>query len=714
MPLIKDAMGNPKHIDAAKPPVEIADLNPTPETNVNISIASDGTPVITMPDGSVEIGTASTGGIAAAIDDDNLANNPTLDIGKLANDLLTGIEDDIRSRAPLIAAYTKGLDLLGIRLEEKSGRRRRKKSSTVRHPVMLEAIVDFQSSAMAELLPPTGPVKAWIGGGVTTEQEENLAQQLEDDLNFYLTDTATEYYPDTDRGLFYLGYGGNIFKKIYQCPLRKRPVSETVYMTDLIVSENATDLDNAIRVTHKIDMNQSDILRMQLRGVWRDVPLVTPSPVTDPVELKEKMLQGTTLGSVRPQELPHTIYECSVDLMLSDYGMDDSKADKDIPCPYRVTIDKDSRAVLDVRRMWKNGDKLYKKQLPFVHFSLIPAMGFLALGFLHLLGNQTMTLTAIWRILVDAGMFSNFPGGVISKGTRQQTNEIEPGPGEFAVVDTGPGMSIKDAIMPLPYKEPSQVLIGLSEIIQREAQSLISIAKLDINESAANVPVGTIMAMIQQQTKNMSAVHKRLHYAQKRELVKLRDLFAENPEALYRHNPKARQWKAEELLDVNIIPSSDPNLPSQTHRSILATAKVQLAQQNPDIYDKYQAHMEAWHTMGVDASSFLHQPPPAGPDNGQAIAAAQLQMQAQLKQAELKQKEMQQQREAADRVAQVQLKMQELNVDTQNDAADRASKEKVAMIEQETQRLRMLKELHSENQDRVHKNINNHLDRNTP
>lgn len=723
MPITRDARGMAHFMPPPPEPVMPVDLEPEIPKGAQSVTTEDGTTVTTMPDGTVVIGDADVLGDAGEIDgdfSDNIADKIGGQLTAIASDLLDGIEADIRSRQAMVGAYTKGIDMLGLKIEDRSGRRQRKNVSTIRHPVLLEAVIDFQSATCAELLPASGPCKVAVAGGLTDGNEGNMARQLEADMNFYLTTTATEYYPDTDRGFFYLGYGGTLFKKIYECPLRGRPVVECVYLTDLIVSENATDLDNAIRVTHKIEMTQAQVRRMQLAKVWRDVKLIsTPSPSLDVVKQKVKTVQGLSGTTTRLRDLPYTIYECYCELIPSDYGFKEKDAPDDMPLPYRVTLDKDSRVVLDVRRAWKQAEEgepsLYEKNLPFVMYGLVPGLGFLCLGFLHILGNQAMALTAIWRILVDAGMFNCFPGGVKVKGTRQTTNEIQPGPGEWAEIDTGPMDDIRKALMPMPYKEPSQVFIQLSEIIAQNAQRLSGAIKMDVGEGKSNVPVGTIMAMIEQQTKNMAAVHKRLHAAQQREFIKLKELFAKNPEAIYRSNPKARKWKAEEFKDLNLVPASDPNVPSQLHRIMLATAKVQLAKENPEIYDQVEAHMQAWQTMGVDASEFIHQPAPQqGPDTKTAMAMAQVQgkqQDSQVKMAALQQKEKQQQREAADRMVISQTKDKQIAAEQQRDAADRETKEKIALINQQTEKMRMAREVESERLKRTHEAVTSHFDR---
>ena len=676
----------------------------TPEDDGSeITTTEDGSIVKTNPDGSIEIHapklvkTRSKGRFG-----DNIAEEVD-SIDSLASDIIRGIEADLQSCSAMIASYTDGIDMLGLKREDRSKRRQRKNTSTIRHPIMLEAVIDAQSSMRNELLPATGPVKVAIEGGLENLQDNALAAQLEDDLNYYLTTTCAEYYPDMDRGLFYLAYGGAIFKKIYRCPIRRRPVSDVVQITDLIVNQNAVDLNSAIRVTHKTEMSKNDAKRMQRNGVWVNIELGTPAITPDPVKSKIKTTSGVS-PSFDNTDSPYVIYECYTDIVPSDYGFSEKGIDDDIPLPYRITIERDSRQILDVRRNWNQDDKLYQKQLPFVMFPFIPAMGFLPLGFLHLLGNQTLALTAIWRILVDAGMFSNFPGGVRAKGPRSSSNEINPGPGEWAEVDVVAD-DIRKSLMPFPYREPSQTLIQLSEIIDKNATQLVGVTKTELGEGLQNVPVGTILATIEQQTKNMSAIHKRLHNAQQQEFIKLRDLLAETPEILFKTNPKARQWKGEELKDMNLVPVADPNVPSQQHRIMLAMARVQMAQQNPQIYDQYQTHLQAWASLGVDASSFIHQPAPQQPQQDPKAMAVQAQMQGkqmdlQIKQAQLQMDNEQQQREAADRVVQSQTKQAELHASLVRDAAKNQSEERIAAIHEQTERLRLTQEAHGAHLDR--------------
>lgn len=672
----------------APPPIpEAVDLAPI-ETAPQVMTASDGTMITQMPDGSSIIGGGGLGGMPDKETgfDENLAH-----ISVDVSDILDGIESDIRSRLEMVDSYVKGIDLLGLKIKDRSGSQQRKNVSTINHPALLEAIVKFQSAARAEMLPSGGPCKVEVVGE-ETEQLNELAQKLEEDLNYYLTTVATEYYPDTDRGLFRLGFGGTIFKKVYNCPLRQRPVSECVYLPDLIVSEEATDLQNAIRVTHQIMMAPNDVKRMKASGVWLDTSLTMPSVAVDPVGQKVASVEGTNKVAVRPKDMQHTIYECYCELELQK----EEGAPEGLPLPYRVTIDKDSRVVVDIRRAWKEGDKQFKKNLPFVMFGLIPGMGFLNYGFLHLLGNQTKALTAIWRLLIDAGMFACFPGGVKVKGTRQTTNEINPGPGEWPEIDTGPMDDIRKALMPLPYRDPSSVLLQLAEVINQDAMRMGSAAEMEVGEGRTNVPVGTMMAMIEQQTQVMAAVHKRLHSSQAQEFMKLKELFAENPEALTKFNPQpGKQWKAEEFTTLALVPASDPNIPAQVHRIMQSTALGALADKYPQYFKGLDVLKRILKTIGIgDADAILNENPQQQAQDPKAMAML---ADTKLKEAKLTQEGATQQRQAATDLVEAHVRMNELEEESKQREADRQSREKVALIRFKQEELQ-LQEVQLQNQ----------------
>lgn len=622
--------------------------------------------------------------------DENLADKlPDGGRAAIVEDILAGVDSDERSRQQFIENYTKGLDLLGLKIEEQTNTKTQKRNvSRVRHPLLLEACVRGQSSARAELLPAGGPCKVLTVSG-SEPDEDDLARSFEADMNYYLTTVAKEYYPDFDRGLFELYFGGNLFKKVYTCPVRRRPVSDTINVSDLIVSEDARNHQTATRVTHRSMMSPSMVKRMMWTGAWLEVDLGVPMPNMDPAARKEREVMGISPNSlVRPEDAQRCIYETEVDLDLGEWGINEKGAPSGVPIPYVVTIDKDGRKMLALRRNWGKGDKLFTRRQRYVHYCLVPGLGFLGLGYLHLLGNQTRALTAMWRILCDSGMFAVFPGGVKAKGMRMSTNEIQPGPGEWVDVDIGPFDRIQDAMMAMPYKDPSAVFIQFSEIVGQDAQRMAGSIEMEVGEGRTNIPVGTIMSMIEQQTQVMAAVHKRLHTAQAQELLLIRAEFAENPDNLRWLNRKqsAHTWeKAAEFTNLNLVPASDPNIPAQTHRIMQATAMVTLASTNPDIYDRLQVHKHALRTLGIiNSDPYLHPPTPMPPPDqagGKApdpLGPQKLALEAQ-----------EAQRKAAQETVEAQRRQQELGLRSQSDQAELASRERIAQMQEDTQRLRM-------------------------
>jgi hypothetical protein len=589
--------------------------------------------------------------------DDNLAE--TLDaaaLGQIAETLLRGIEADERSRREMLEQYTRGMDLLGLKLEGDAAGfaagQGGKTISRIRHPILLWACVRFQSGARNELLPAAGPVKVRIDGAEDAAKDE-LAKDFERDFNHYLTVTASEYYPDTDRGLFYLGYGGTLFKKVYHCPLRERPVSECVYMPDLIVSNDATDLANAQRVTHRFEMAPATLERLKASGFYLDITLVPPAEAAlaaQPAKQKEGQIAGVQPQREQAEDKQHTIYECYSDIDLAPLGHKEPGARAGQPLPYRVSIDHDSRKVLEIRRNWRAGDAGFARRKRFIKYGLIPGFGFYDYGFLHLIGNHTKALTALWRLVIDAGMFATFPGGLRLKGSRASTNEFRPGPGEFPEIDAAGVEDIRKLIMAMPYKEPSGVILEMIQLLMKDAAQIAGTVELELGEGRTNMPVGTILSMIEQQTQVMSAVHKRNHASQQEELLLLKELFAEDPAALAALNPAAaRRWQAaEEFADLDLVPASDPNVPAQIHRIMQSTVLWMLASAAPSLFNQQEVVRRILRTINIgDADSLLSaapvpgaQPPP--PDLKAAALAAELPLKQQ--KLALAQQELQQQR----------------------------------------------------------------------
>lgn len=530
---------------------------------------------------------------------DNLAERlPDGELARIADELLRGIDLDNQSRSEWMETRAQGIRMLGLKMESSKSAVQAASvalegMSTVRHPLLLEAVLRFQANARGELLPASGPVKVSdtaVGGAGT----DVMAQALQEGLNYFLTVVASEYYPDTDRALFATGFGGCTFKKVYNCPIRERPVSESIDAQDLIVSNTATDLRNCARVTHEIKMRPSVLRRMQLAGAYRDIPIPNASYVTiNPVDRQIADTQGIDVSAQQQVEenRDHTIYEVYCELDLAGYEHKKNGDVTGLPLPYRVVIEKDSRTILEVRRNWDEDDERQLAKICFVKYPFVPGLGFYDIGLVHILGNTTNALTAAWREMLDNGMFANFPGFLVAKGaSRQNTNELRVAPGSGTQVDTG-GQPIRDAVMELPYRDVQAGFAALVENISETGQRLGGTAETNVGDGRADAPVGTTLAMIEQATKIESAVHKRLHAAQAEEFQLLKQCFRENPAAFVKSVKKNGPvpWDEEMFLAAldraDIVPMADPNTPSQTHRIIKAMGVKQLAAANPGDYD---------------------------------------------------------------------------------------------------------------------------------
>ena len=486
--------------------------------------------------------------------------------------------------------------------------------SVVRHPILLEAVLMAWANARAELLPASGPVKV-VDTGQRSPEGDILADCLEKDFNTYLTVKAREYVPDTDRMLLMACFGGSGFKKVYADPMRRRPVSESIDAADLIVNNATTDLRNAGRITHRIKMRPAIMKRMKFLGVYRDADLTPPSVETNVVELKEASIEGINIESQRIEDREHTLYECYCELDLDQFAPRQFKGEG-LLLPFRVTIDKDSREILELRRNWDEEDEDCEPRTTFVHYSYVPGFGLYGWGLLHLLGNSAAALTATWRLGLDSAMFSNFPGFLIAKiAARQQTNELRVAAGSGVVVDTQ-GLPINQAIMPLPYKDVTAGLLGMMDKILQSAQRVGGATETKVGEGKQDAPVGTTIALIEQATKVESAVHKNLHQAQSEEFQLLANLFREDPESFWRGNKKpATDWdKTKFIAAINtygITPVADPNTPSHLHRLMKATAVKQLQAANPQLYDAKNVDLQVLKIMGWDNPESLFAPPQA-------------------------------------------------------------------------------------------------------
>ena len=519
------------------------------------------------------------------------------ELSRISEDLLKGINDDLESRKEWIDDRALGIKLLGLKIEipglgSVADGAPVEGMSKVRHPLLLEAVLRFQANARSEMLPTDGPVKIREDNNNATLDSDQLANDLENDINHYLTSTAKEYYPDTDRMLFMFGFGGTSFKKVYFCPLRNRPVSESVDADDLIVNNSATDLTNARRVTHRISMRSSTVKRMQILGVYRDTELSTPKMINfDAAQREKASQQGVILDVVNPDDRNREIFECYCELDIQGFEHRRKGKESGLEIPYRVTIDATSRQILSIVRNYDEDTKeLPVARSNFVKYTFVPGMGFYDIGLLHILGNTTNAITAAWREMLDSGMYANFPGFLYAdSGARQNTNIFRVPPGGGALIKTG-GLPIQQAIMPLPYKDVGPGLMSLVQNMADTGQRLGGTSEQAVGEGRSDAPVGTTLALIDQATKVMNSVHKRMHAAQAEEFELLVRCFKENPESFWQQNRRpARKWDQETftraLGQVDLVPQADPNTASQTQRIMKIIALKQIQAQNPSLYD---------------------------------------------------------------------------------------------------------------------------------
>jgi hypothetical protein len=569
-------------------------------------------------------------------------------LGQIADELLRGIEDDLESRRDWIEGRAQGIKLLGLKLEipglgGSADGAPVEGMSRVRHPLLLEAVLRFQANARSELLPTDGPVKIRDDSTTATLDEDQLADALELDLNHYLTTTATEYYPDTDRMLLMLGFGGTSFKKVYFCPLRGRPVSESVDADDLIVNNSATDLRNAKRITHRSMMKGSTVRRLQILGVYRDIDLPMPKEQElDPAQREERAVQGISPGSFRPEDRDREVYECYCELDIPGFEHKYKGKVSGLEVPYRVTIDVSSREILSIVRNYDEDDsELPEARTNFVKYTFVPGLGFYDIGLLHILGNTTNAITAAWRELLDSGMYANFPGFLMADtGARQNTNIFRVPPGGGALVKTN-GMPIQQAIMPLPYKEPSQALMALVENIVQTGQRIGGVSEMMVGEGRADAPVGTTLAMIEQAQKILNSVHKRMHAAQAQEFQLLAECFRENPESFWQRKRKsAYPWDEQRFLqaldNAELVPQADPNTASHTQRLMKIMALKQLQQAQPGLYDPIAIDTAALQAIGWNNPEQFFAPPDAQGKPPPELMKAQAELQIRNKEADIK------------------------------------------------------------------------------
>jgi hypothetical protein len=548
---------------------------------------------------------------------DNIAEHMNeSDLALIAEELLQGVEADIQSRRVWMGNYERGMSLLGTEVKQPRGDASGEGVSQVDHPVLLETCIMFHSNALAEMLPATGPVKI-DNQGKETAITDAQATKLEKAFNRYLTKKRPEYYPDTDQMFFQWGYGGTTFKKVFHCPLRRAPVSDSIAPGDFIVSNDAKSLSDVARKTHRTKMRQSVMARMMHVGAYRRIDLITPADNITEIERKTKSIAGIKPNSDRVEDAEYTVYEvcCELD-MPGDLHMEKGKP-TGLPRPYIVTIEHDSRAVLEIRRNWRNGDENFTERRRFIAYRFIPMFGFYATGLLGVLANTTSALTAAWRIMLDNGMFANFPGFLYAKqGDRQMDNNFRVAPGEGAGVDIGGSEDIRQSIMSLPYKEFGPAFPAFVKDVGDTAARVGGTANAPFAEGKADAPVGTTLAMLEQAAKMISAVHMRGHQSQSEEFEVLIELIREDPDSFVRvFADDDEPWEKQELLDAidnyKLVPVADPNTPTQMHRLLKAQGVVMMADRAPERYNGYEVDKYALTVMGVeDPERFFAPPPP--------------------------------------------------------------------------------------------------------
>ena len=512
---------------------------------------------------------------------DNLAEEiDDRELSSIASELLEGFEGDIASRKDWIQTYVDGLELLGLKIEERS--EPWEGACGVYHPLLSEALVKFQAETMMSIFPAAGPVKTHVIGKETPEKKA-AAERVQEDMNYELTEVMQEYRPETERMLWGLGLAGNAFKKVYEDAQLGRQVSMYVPAEDMVVPYGASSLESADRITHVMRKTENELRALQVAGFYRDVDLGEPANVLDEVEKKI----AEKLGFRASSDDRYKILEMHVNLDLDGYEHTDENGEPTgIALPYIVTIEKGTSTVLSIRRNWEPKDEKHKKLQHFVHYGYIPGFGFYCFGLIHLIGAYAKSGTSLIRQLVDAGSLANLPGGFKTRGLRVKGDDTPIAPGEFRDVDVPSGV-MRDNIMPLPYKEPSQVLMALLNQIVEEGRRFANTADLQISDMSAAAPVGTTLAILERTLKVMSAVQARIHYSLKQELKLLKKIIAENAPLDYDYEPEegSRKAKQSDYHNVDVIPVSDPNASTMAQKIVQYQAVMQLAAQSPNLFN---------------------------------------------------------------------------------------------------------------------------------
>jgi hypothetical protein len=563
-----------------------------------------------LPDGGADVSFDPN----APVDQSQIPFNANLadfieenDLQKLSNKLVAAYESDKQSRKDWEDTYVKGLDMLGFKYEDRT--QPFEGAAGVVHPLLAESVTQFQAQAYKELLPPSGPVNTEIVGEITPEVEEQ-AKRVKDYMNYQLTHVMKEYDPDMDQLLFYLPLSGSAFKKTYYDSLLQRPVSKFISSEDCVVNYMASSLEDAVRITHVTKVDANELRKQQVSGFYRDIPITSGSvSTTSDVPDKVDELQGTSDNTPQDDD-EHSLLEIHVAADVPGFEDQDG-----IKLPYIITIDQFSTKVLSIKRNWVEQDQVKNRIDYFTHYKFLPGLGFYGFGLIHMLGGLSRTATSVLRQLIDAGTLANLPAGFKARGMRIRDHDEPLQPGEFRDVDVT-GQSIKESLLPLPYKEPSQVLFALLGFCVDAGKSFAAIADMKMGEGNEQNPVGTTLALLERGTKVMSAIHKRLHYAQGVEfnlLARCIKMFLpqEYPYMVKGGNRMIKQQDFDDRVD--ILPVSNPNIFSMSQRVMLAQQQLQMAMANPPLHNIREAYRRVYQALDVDNIDAILKPDPEQP-----------------------------------------------------------------------------------------------------
>jgi hypothetical protein len=586
MAIERSLYGAPQGLDFGDAEAMEIEIEASGNLEPEITLLEDGGVEITLePDSAEDIDLAPFDANLADYMDDG-------EMSTLAKELVGMVQADIDSRKDWADTFVRGLEVLGFKYEERT--EPWEGACGVYSTVLAEAVIRFQAEAMSETFPAAGPVKTKIIGEVTKEKED-AALRVKEDMNYELTDVMIEYRPEHERMLYTLGLAGSAFKKVYFDPNIGRQVAIFVPPEDVIVPYGASNIESAERVTHVMRKTKNDLTKLQVSGFYREVDLGEPESYRTDIEEKKAEEGGFSITD----DDRYSLYEIHADLVIDGVDMEDDEGIQ-IAKPYVVTLERGSNTILSIRRNWNLEDPLMLKRQHFVHYVYVPGFGFYGLGLIHIIGGYAKAGTSLIRQLVDAGTLANLPGGLKSRGLRIKGDDTPISPGEFRDVDV-PSGSIRDNIMPLPYKEPSQTLLALLNQITEEGRRLGAISDMNISDMSANAPVGTTLALLERTLKPMAAVQSRVHYTMKQEFKLLKALIAEYAPEEYSYLPDRANSKAKksDYAVVDVIPVSDPNSSTMAQRVVQYQAVLQMAQQAPQIYDLPQLHRQMIEVLGV-------------------------------------------------------------------------------------------------------------------